>query len=169
MPIFPELAGPLREAFEAAEDGAVFCCPQYPERFAGQMYRKVVLQALAQAGVEPWEKLFVNLRATRATELVEAFPAHVAAAWLGHSPKVALRYYLGMTEDHFAQGQSAAYNPAQQEREVLETVCSNSEGEGKGPSFPGASGGCTNQHKNMVGRAGVEPATPAFSVRCSTT
>ena len=163
VPIFEELAGPFHEAFDAAEDGAVFCCPQYPERIAGQMYRKIVVQALAQAGVEPWEKLFVNLRATRATELVEAFPAHVAAAWLGHSPKVALKHYLRVTEGHFARAQGAAQKAAQQEREVPKTVGNSDGGKSQKPVLHSPERSFTDAHNNMVGRAGVEPATPAFS------
>jgi len=172
VPIFPELAGPLREAFEAAEAGAVHCCPQYPVNIAAQMYRKVVLQALARAGVEPWPKLFVNLRATRASELAERFPAHVAASWLGHSPKIALKYYLMTTEDHFGRAsgaaESAAQKAAQQGREMPKMACNGHREEGEKPAFRTISGVCTDLHNNLVGRAGVEPATPRFSAACST-
>jgi len=171
-PIFPELAGPFREAFEAAEAGAVHCCPQYPANFAAQMYRKVVLQALARAGVEPWEKLFVNLRATRASELAERFPAHVAASWLGHSPKIALKYYLMTTEDHFGRAsgasESAAQKAAQQGRKLPVRACNGHREEGEKPACNGIAGECTDLHNNLVGRAGVEPATPRFSAACST-
>ena len=125
VPIFPELEGPFREAFEAAEEGAVFCCPQYPESTANQHYRKRIMRALVKAGVEPWPKLFINLRATRATELVTKHPAHVAAAWLGHSPEIARKHYLSVTEADYERAQGAAQNPAQQEREVPETLCGN--------------------------------------------
>ena len=190
VPIFPELAGPFREAFEAAEPGALHCCPQYDEKqipdagsvpgkargarwpIAAQMYRKVVLQALARAGVEPWEKLFVNLRATRASELAERFPAHVAASWLGHSPKIALKHYLMTTEDHFARAsgaaESAAQKAAQQEREMPKMACNGHQGEGGKPAYHSTAGVCTDLHNNLVGRAGVEPATPRFSAACST-
>ncbi len=50
----------------------------------------------------PWEKLFQNLRSTRATELSERYPSHVVAAWMGHSVEVGARLYLQVTEDHFA-------------------------------------------------------------------
>ena len=136
VPIFPELAGPFREAFEAAEPGAVYCCPQYPANTAGQHYRKVILRALTQAGVEPWEKLFVNLRATRASELAERFPAHVAAKWLGHSPEIARRHYLMVTEDHF---QKAAQKAAQQGREIPANACNGHRGEA-------VAGVCTDLH-----------------------
>ncbi|MBL7141264.1 MAG: tyrosine-type recombinase/integrase, partial [Planctomycetes bacterium] len=158
-PIFPELAGPFREAFEAAEVGAVFCCPQYPVGTANQHYRAVILRALARAGVEPWPKLFVNLRATRASELVECFPAHVAAAWLGHSPEIARRHYLMVTEGHFARASGAAQKAAQQEREMPEMVCSGYEGESGKPALQGITSGCKDLHNNVVEPRGFEPLT----------
>lgn len=35
------------------------------------------LRIIETAGVEPWPKLFQNLRSTRQAELTESFPAHV--------------------------------------------------------------------------------------------
>ena len=159
VPIFTELAGPFREAFEAAEDGAVHCCPQYSAKIANQMYRKVILQALARAGVEPWEKLFVNLRATRASELVECFAAHVAAAWLGHSPEIARRHYLMVTEDHFARASGAAQKAAQQNREMPEMTCNGYRGAGEEPAVQGIASGCKDLHNNVVEPRGFEPLT----------
>jgi len=164
VPIFPELAGPFREAFEAAEAGAVHCCPQYPASTANQHYRKRILQALARAGVEPWPKLFVNLRATRATELVEQFPAHVAAAWLGHSPEIARKHYLSVTEAHFAR---AAQKAAQQEREMPEIACNAYEGKGENPALQGVSGDCTNLHTSLVEARGFEPRTSCMPCKRS--
>ena len=169
VPIFDELVGPFLEASEAAEAGAVYCCPQYPVKIANQMYRKVILQALARAGVEPWEKLFVNLRATRETELVSKHPGHVAAKWLGHSPKIALKHYLMVTDDDFARASGAAQKMAQylpepglpeRERETADVQ--------QRPDLPRDTEPYTNLHINLVGRAGVEPATPRFSAACST-
>lgn len=49
VPIFPELAPYLLAAFDAAEDGAVFCCPQE----SGAWYRKLTGQAVKRAGLRP--------------------------------------------------------------------------------------------------------------------
>jgi hypothetical protein len=57
----------------------------------------------------PWPKLFVNLRSTRETELVEQFPMHVVTAWLGNSPDIAKKHYLQVTEDHFAKAVEKAH------------------------------------------------------------
>jgi hypothetical protein len=48
---------------------------------------------LTRADVKPWPKLFQNLRASCATELVAEFPPHVAADWLGHNTLVAQKHY----------------------------------------------------------------------------
>jgi len=58
---------------------------------------------IAKAGLKAWPKLFVNLRASRATELVEHFPGHVAAKWLGHSEAVANEHYRQTTAEHYAR------------------------------------------------------------------
>jgi len=160
VPIFLELEGPFREAFEAAEDGAVFCCPQYPESTANQHYRKVILRALATAGVKPWPKLFINLRATRATELVAKHPAHVAAAWLGHSPEIARKHYLSVTEADYERAQGAAQKAAQQAQEMPETPCNDY---GKA----GISDGCTPLHEELVEARGFEPLTSCMPCKRS--
>ena len=76
--MFPELVEPLREVFEQAEPGTVQVITRYqsPTQNLGTHFRRIV----KRAGVEPWPKLFQNLRATRATELADRFPSHVAAS-----------------------------------------------------------------------------------------
>ncbi|HMP08656.1 MAG TPA: tyrosine-type recombinase/integrase, partial [Lacipirellulaceae bacterium] len=65
------------------------------------------------AGVKPWPKPFVNLRATRATELRETFPDHAVNDWLGHTQKVAAKHYLQVRDEHFdlASGVNGAAPP----------------------------------------------------------
>lgn len=60
--------------------------------------------------MEPWPKLFQNLRSARQTELEGTFPSHVVCKWIGNSPKVASKHYLQVTEEHY---EKAAQNPAQ--------------------------------------------------------
>lgn len=68
-----------------------------------------------------WPRLFHNLRSSRETELLESFPVHVVAQWMGHDAKVSLKQYAQTTEDHFDRatsgaesGARAAQNQAQQ-------------------------------------------------------
>jgi len=41
---------------------------------------------IENAGVPIWEKLFQNLRASRSTELANAYPATQIKSWMGHLP-----------------------------------------------------------------------------------
>jgi len=113
VPLFRELAPLFREAFESAPAGEIFCCPQYPGRFAGQMYRKIVLAAMMRAGVKPWPKLFQNCRASRETELAESYPVQVVCSWIGNSPAVAAKHYLQTTEAHYRQATGGAESGAE--------------------------------------------------------
>ena len=159
VPIFPELAPLFRDAFEAAEPGAVYCCPQYPAHFAGQMYRKVVLQAMARAGVKPWPKLFQNCRASRETELAESYPVQVVCSWIGNSPAVAAKHYLQTTEEHFLRAttegaQGGAQNVAQQSSEMPRNAPN---GESPEAVLQAATGDCAHMQINLVRSRGVEP------------
>ena len=63
----------------------------------GPRFEKIV----RRAGLQPWPRLFHNLRASRETELVESFPVQVVTSWLGNTPKVAMQHYLMTTDEHF--------------------------------------------------------------------
>src|SRR4029077_7308271 len=52
-------------------------------------------------------------RASRATELANEFPAHVAAAWLGHSTLVANKHFWQVTDDDFAKATGTGTEAAQ--------------------------------------------------------
>lgn len=67
---------------------------------------------ITRAGLKPWPKLFHALRASRATELADAYPGHVAAAWLGHTQQVANKHYRQVTDDHFAQASEGSKRAA---------------------------------------------------------
>lgn len=118
VPVYPELAERFQAAFDAAEPGAVYCCPQYPLNICGQMYRKIILAALTSAGLTPWPKLFQNCRASRETELAESYPLQVVCQWIGHTPAIAAKHYLQVTDEHYSRaagqpGQNPGQNPGQ--------------------------------------------------------
>ena len=63
---------------------------------------KPMKKILYHAGLVPWPKLFQNMRASCETDwLDEGHPAHVVAAWIGHSVKVQRSSYAQITEGHF--------------------------------------------------------------------
>jgi len=63
---------------------------------------KPMKSILHRAGMVPWPKLFQNMRASCETEwLNEGHPAHVVAAWIGHSVRVQRDHYAQVTDDHY--------------------------------------------------------------------
>lgn len=55
-----------------------------------------------KAGVEPWPKVFQNLRSSCESELANCFPLPVVTKWLVNTPSVALRHYVDPTDAAFA-------------------------------------------------------------------
>jgi len=98
-PIFPELRPLLEAAYEAAPPRTLHCVRGY--RGNETNLRSQLHRTLGRAGVVPWPKAFVNLRASCRTDLQEVFPDHAINTWLGHSSKVAEKHYLQTTEGHW--------------------------------------------------------------------
>ena len=167
VPIFPELAERFQAAFDAAEPGAVYCCPQYAVKIAGQMYRKIILAAITAKGLKPWPKLFQNCRASRETELAESYPLQVVCQWIGHTPAVAAKHYLQVTDEHYAR---AAGQPGQNPgQSVADSACPAPTG--PTPETPetardtprqAQSETVTSLDMHMVGATGFEPVTSAL-------
>ena len=97
VPLFPELEELLREELQAPDRHPDFVIHLY--RDSTQNLRTQFLRILRRAMVEPWPKPFGNLRASRATELRNFFPAHDVNLWLGHSQVSASRHYLTAQRD----------------------------------------------------------------------
>ena len=104
-PIFPELKPLLGKAYDDAPEGAVYVAGPYGGT-ANRNLATRMKRIIESAGEKPWPKMFVNLRASRRTELQEAFPSHVVDEWLGHSTEVAKAHYLQVTNDHWSAGAS---------------------------------------------------------------
>ncbi len=128
VPIFPELRPCLAEAFDLAEPGTVHVIAKH--RGANSNLRTHLERIIRKSGLKPWPKLFVNLRATRETELAESYPMHVVCAWIGNSERVAHKHYLQVTEEHFtraAQNGAAfcAANALQQASAAIRSMSQN--------------------------------------------
>lgn len=100
-PLFPELRPFLRDCFEQAADGDEFVITRYRE--ATQNLGTQAKRIIRQAGLNPWPKLFQNLRSTRETELAEDYPMHVVCAWIWNSQPIAAKHYLQVTDAHFSR------------------------------------------------------------------
>jgi integrase len=98
-PIFPELRPYLEKWRDqsARNEGWVFS-----RRWSKSTnLRTPFMRILRKAKVKPWPKLFQNQRSSRETELLKEFPVHVVCAWLGNTPRVALKHYAQVTDEDF--------------------------------------------------------------------
>lgn len=129
IPLFSELQPILTEAFELAPDGADYVVggdyrksAQSPSGWRNCNLRTQFERIIERAGLQPWPRLFHSLRASRETELAQDYPIHVVTAWLGNTPRIAMKHYLQVTDDDFERatqggaesGADAAQNRAQQ-------------------------------------------------------
>ncbi len=163
VPIFHELYPHFQDAFEQAEEGATYCCPQYPN--ANQLYRKAMLRIIKQAGLKPWPKLFQNCRASRETELAEEYPIQVVCAWIGNSPQVASKHYLQVTEAHHAK---AVQNPVQTAAVGGgQDLSGPDKDEDKLTARPVGRDNYGEREAQLMGRTGLEPVTSCVSSRRS--
>jgi integrase len=121
IPIFPELRPYLEAVREQAGPDGEYVITRY--RQLNVNLRTQLMKILKRAGIEPWPKLFQNLRASRETELTHEFPIHVVCAWIGNTPAIALKHYLQVTDEHFKQG-AAADNPVQNPVQRAAKPCS---------------------------------------------
>lgn len=121
IPLFPELLPYLQDASELADDAAGYLITRY--RDATQNLRTTMLKIIKRAGLEPWERVFHNLRASRQTELSRTYPAHVVCEWMGNSEDVAAEHYLNTLDDDFQRAtQQTTQNPTHSRTEMSETV-----------------------------------------------
>ena len=116
VPLFPELRSHLEAAFDEAAPGTEFVITRYRDHNSN--LRTQFERIIRRAGLQPWPKLFQNLRSTRETELAESFPIHVVCAWIGNTQAVAQKHYLQVTDAHFEKASAALQNPVQQSAEL---------------------------------------------------
>lgn len=162
IPIFPELLPYLREAFEKAPDRSEFVIIGY--RAQTQNLRTHLTRIIRRAGLDPWPKLWQNLRATRETELAEKWPMHVVCAWIGNSQQIAAKHYLQVTDDHYEQAVSASgsmQNPVQQPVAGARDDSQDEKARIDNPSnceeLRIAADGCEEFLEDQVGVTGLEP------------
>jgi integrase len=106
IPLFPQLRDCLGTLFNIIENEKRRPPAQSEPIIAthrGTNLRSQFERIIRAAGETPWERLFQNLRASRATELAEHFPGHVVAAWMGHSVTISAKHYLQVRDADFAR------------------------------------------------------------------
>ncbi len=98
IPLFPELADALAAAYDP-DDKSEKVITRYAN--ATKNMRTTFSKIVRRAGLKMWPKAFVNLRASRATELAAQYPAHVCSSWLGHSTAIATEHYLRVRDEDY--------------------------------------------------------------------
>jgi len=113
VPIFAELRPWLEACWDAAEPGTQFVISRHrpPVLKSGAGWANANLRTrlekfIHRAGLQPWPRLWHNLRASRQTELTDRFPQHVVCKWLGNSEAVASEHYLQVSDQHWQQAQT---------------------------------------------------------------
>ena len=169
VPIFPEILPFLQEAWEAAPEGAVWVFPSV--RSGAKNLRTWLERAILKTGRKPWPRLWVNFRASRATELADQYPSHVAAAWLGHTETIADAHYRQVTAEHFSRAtteatgalptwtdgpKTLAHFPAHSPHISLVSGFSKN---AKSPENPGIDGAWGTVNTPQVEDNGLEPMT----------
>jgi len=141
IPLFPVLYKYLAEAFDAAEEGAEYVFPyEYrrrsygPNGWVNTNLRTTFQKIIRRAGVEPWPKLFQNLRSSFESDLATEFPLSVVTKWLGNTPSVALRHYVDPTDEAFQRALS--WTPGVKTPGVAATRIATQQGEEIGRITP---------------------------------
>lgn len=110
MPLFEQTRLLLAEAFEVAAEGAEYV---FPESWRRRAYgkngwkncnlRTTFEKILLRAGIEPWPRLFHNLRASCESDLANRFPITTVASWIGNSVAIAARYYVSPLDSNYRE------------------------------------------------------------------
>jgi integrase len=96
VPLFPEVVPYLQALSDSVGPGidVPMSAPVFPMVVDASVNLRTHLKRLiVRAGLTPWQKLFVNLRSSRETELLASYPAADVCRWMGHSPAMAARFY----------------------------------------------------------------------------
>lgn len=107
VPIFPELRRRLADLWESIDEGR-YLFPQHRRKAGATLTNKLETLCM-RAGVKMWAKPWQNMRSTRETEWLRAYPINVVAEWLGHSPLIALKHYAQVESDQAAKAAANAF------------------------------------------------------------
>lgn len=119
VPIFARLRPYLEEAWDMAAEGQTHVIPEDrylpsaigPRGWVNCNLRTTFKKIVRRAGLEPWPRLFHNLRASCETDLVTEYPLTTACQWIGNSPSIAAKHYVQATDRDFQRACGLAPNP----------------------------------------------------------
>lgn len=97
IPLFPALREELEALWEETpEGGSPYVISENRTTLTQHVERIVFL-----AGLNRWERLFQNLRSSRAIDVYQEFGALAEAEWIGHSERTAREHYLHVLDETF--------------------------------------------------------------------
>ncbi len=113
VPLFPEVRRELESLWHSLPDGTPADAAVFARVQIGTNLRTQLEKIIRRAGVKKLPKIFVNLRASAACDLVDRYGIRAAKAWLGHSAQVMLKHYdRGASENDFRRAiEPVAGNP----------------------------------------------------------
>ena len=71
----------------------------WPALRANSNLRTQLERILKRASLEPWPRLFQNLRSVREAELASEYPLHVITYWIGNTAWIAAKHYLQVPDE----------------------------------------------------------------------
>ncbi len=143
----------LEDAFDPEVDR---CISRYQIGTAN--LRTEFLRILKRAEVEPWPRLFHNLRGSLETDLFEEFAPHVVVAWLGNSEEIALKHYLNVKDSYLAAASTFGVGQLVG-TSLAETTESSGNQRTLNRDFPEENQNPPEFDMAGIPRAGFEPAT----------
>jgi integrase len=155
VPICADLLGLLRDAWDAAPEGATTIVG-VPRNNRHKRLKAII----ERAGLTVWPKLFQVFRMTRRSEWLDAgVPAAYVNAWMGHSGRVGDTHYTVLSETIFKAATAAVECPEPEPQNVT----------AKSGAKSGAAGGRNGQKWAESDSAGdVGPECENADIPCET-
>ena len=172
VPMFERLRPHLEEAWDMAKEGQTHIIPEDlylpaahgPRGWVNCNLRTTFQKIVERSGLEPWPRLFHNLRASCESDLAREYPITTVCKWLGNTVAIAARHYVQVTDEEFqraAQGKKNTKDRALQNalQNTPETARTNPHKKSKTPAFPGKNEALLTCTDVQVAAQGFEPRT----------
>ena len=118
VPMFERLRPYLDEAWEMAKKGQTHVIPenlylaasQGPNGWRNCNLRTTFQKIVLRAGLEPWPRLFHNLRASCESDLARDYPIATVCKWIGNTVAIAAKHYIQVSDQDFQRAAKAGKN-----------------------------------------------------------
>ncbi len=155
IPMFALLRPHLLEAAEMAEVGQTHVIPEHlylpaaqgPNGWRNSNLRTTFKKIVLRAGLEPWPRLFHNLRASCESDLAREYPITTVCRWLGNTVSIAVRHYIQVTDADFQRAAQGGEDPKTKALQNAQQYTPETVGKSKKtPVVGGGQGDLGNSH-----------------------